>query len=328
MGKDRDRSSPPIEIYGPQGLREWLRIAIRYNYARVVPNYIVHELMNIPMASLDSSNNISFDYNIDKSSWVNRCNNNKIVLQPDEQFGEVGEGKDIYPTYTNTFSSDDNMPIYQVLDEGEVTVHAVPTISSLLSAPCVGYVINECSKPGRLNPESITPIIKKNYDALEQKGYKHPMKVLATIKSLPKGESFTFPDGNTVRQQDVVEGERIGRKIVICGNAYNNKSLEELGCNADMLVHEATNLYSSSLLGTMNGDYVTPYAAGVFASKIKAKKLILNHFPSRHNGDANWESMCTMRNFEKQAIEGSKNWLNDHTAVSSWDFMTLPIPSN
>jgi len=39
------------------------------------------------------------------------------------------------------------------------------------------------------------------------------MKVLATIKSLPKGESFTFPDGNTVRQQDVVEGERIGRNF-------------------------------------------------------------------------------------------------------------------
>jgi len=74
MGKDRDRSSPPIEIYGPQGLREWLRIAIRYNYARVVPNYIVHELMNTPMASLDSSNNMSFDYKIDKFSWVNRCN--------------------------------------------------------------------------------------------------------------------------------------------------------------------------------------------------------------------------------------------------------------
>jgi len=46
MGTDRDREAPPIEIYGPEGLRMWLRVAIRYSVSRIVPPYRVHELMD------------------------------------------------------------------------------------------------------------------------------------------------------------------------------------------------------------------------------------------------------------------------------------------
>ena len=46
MGTDRDQNDPPIEIYGPEGLRMWLRVAIRYSVSRVVPPYRVHELMD------------------------------------------------------------------------------------------------------------------------------------------------------------------------------------------------------------------------------------------------------------------------------------------
>lgn len=50
MGTDRDRDAPPVEIYGPEGLRMWLRVAVRYSVSRVVPPYRVHELMDVPMA--------------------------------------------------------------------------------------------------------------------------------------------------------------------------------------------------------------------------------------------------------------------------------------
>jgi len=39
MGQDRPKDAPPVEIYGPEGLRMWLRIAIRYSVSRIVPNY-------------------------------------------------------------------------------------------------------------------------------------------------------------------------------------------------------------------------------------------------------------------------------------------------
>jgi ribonuclease BN (tRNA processing enzyme) len=55
MGTDRPKeyttTTPPVvDIYGPEGLRMWLRVAIRYSVSRVVPHYRVHELMDIPMA--------------------------------------------------------------------------------------------------------------------------------------------------------------------------------------------------------------------------------------------------------------------------------------
>jgi hypothetical protein len=46
MGTDRDKDDPPIDIYGPEGLRMWLRVAIRYSVSRIVPPYRVHELMD------------------------------------------------------------------------------------------------------------------------------------------------------------------------------------------------------------------------------------------------------------------------------------------
>ena len=52
MGQDRDRdSSPPVDIYGPEGLRMWLRVAIRYSVSRIVPNYRVHELKDVGVVS-------------------------------------------------------------------------------------------------------------------------------------------------------------------------------------------------------------------------------------------------------------------------------------
>jgi len=361
MGQDRDRSSPPIEIYGPEGLRQWLRVAIRYSVSRIVPNYMVHELKNVPMAPewkevwnkrngrrlfyydarksrmerVNWGDYGNTDPSIDKTSWINRSNSEVVILPPEQQFGEIAEGRDIYPVYNHPLGSRDNAPVYPVLDEGDVTVYAAPMSHSI---PCIGYVIQECSKPGRLKPEIITPIIQKNYKALKEAGYRLPMKVMATIKALPKGESFTFPDGTVIRQEDVVEEERIGRKIVICGDTSNPRSLENLGQNADILVHEATNTYlpqfdkdttlSETTQDAKSHGHSTPYMAGAFARRIKAKKLILNHFSSRYKGDDTWESMCVMRCFEKQAMDGSRGWLTDENVISSWDFMTLPIPTN
>ena len=43
------------------------------------------------------------------------------------------------------------------------------------------------------------------------------MKILSEIKSLSPGDAYTFPDGTIIQRDDVVEGDRPGRKVVICG---------------------------------------------------------------------------------------------------------------
>ena len=92
--------------------------------------------------------------------------------------------------------------------------------------PCVGYIIKEQTKPGRLRPELITPVIERNIPALKNAGVKAPMKIMAVIKDLPPDGAFNFPDGTVIKSADVVEPPREGRKVIICGDTASSRALE------------------------------------------------------------------------------------------------------
>jgi Metallo-beta-lactamase superfamily len=111
MGQDRDRhadSQTVVDIYGPEGLRKWLRIAIRYSVSRIVPPYRVHELYNVPMAPEWQFNARAAKYfynpkakgkpwgnqglaGEDPNSWITRSE--RIELEPSSQYGEVDGGR-------------------------------------------------------------------------------------------------------------------------------------------------------------------------------------------------------------------------------------------
>lgn len=242
MGQDRDRrTSPTIDIYGPEGLRTWLRVAIRYSVSRVVPNYRVHELKDIPIApewvfnkranryiyrGLHNKHDHSHPWGYqglageDPVSWISQAD--KMNLEPSRLYGEVDGGRDISPTYDHKLSRG-GAPVWEVEDEGDVKVYAAPMSHSV---PCVGYVIEEQSRPGRLRDELVTPIVKRNLVALKDAGFNIPMKALAVIKSLPIGSAFTFPDGTVVTQEEAVEPPKKGRKVVICGDTASARALE------------------------------------------------------------------------------------------------------
>lgn len=92
--------------------------------------------------------------------------------------------------------------------------------------PCLGYVVEEQSRPGRLRNEVVEPIVRRNVDALAKAGFTIPMKAMGVIKNLPVGSAFTFPDGTVVTQEDAVEPPRQGRKIVICGDTCDARAIE------------------------------------------------------------------------------------------------------
>mmetsp|Transcript_10468 Transcript_10468/g.20206 ORF Transcript_10468/g.20206 Transcript_10468/m.20206 type:complete len:879 (-) Transcript_10468:43-2679(-) len=360
MGTDRDRDAPPVDIYGPEGLRMWLRVAIRYSVSRVVPPYRVHELMDVPMAPEWEEGHLkngryyfqlSRDRDLignggkgnnskgwsgrgtrglageDPASWISRAP--MINLEPSKDFGEIEGGRDIYPLYDHP-DAVDGAPVWEVEDEGDVVVRAAPMSHGV---PCVGYVIQENDKPGRLRPENVTPVIQRNYDGLIEAGVKNPMKIMAVVKSLPVGGSYTFPDGTVIHQEDVVEPPRKGRKIVICGDTADSRALEGLAQNADVLVHEATNTYLPGVDKDTNLRLVTkdakvhghstPFMAGNFAKRIKAKKLVLTHFSARYKGDQSIESITIMTRMERQAMKASG--LREDTVACAWDYMVLPV---
>eukprot|EP00804_Cyclotella_cryptica_P023152 CCRYP_000364-RA/>CCRYP_000364-RA protein AED:0.23 eAED:0.23 QI:178/1/1/1/1/1/3/52/755 len=350
MGTDRDRDAPPVEIYGPEGLRMWLRVAIRYSVSRIVPPYRVHELMDVPMApewEQGHRRNGRFYFQWKKEggghrwgtkglagedpvSWISRAP--MINLDPSMDFGEVKGGRDIYPRYDHP-QCHDGAPIWEVENDGEVSVYAAPMSHGV---PCVGYVIEEHDRPGRLRPENVLSVIERNRDGLISSGVKNPMKVMAVVKNLPVGGTYTFPDGTIIKQEDVVEPPRKGRKLVICGDTADCRALEGLSQGADVLVHEATNtfLHGVDKDGNMRmvtrdakiHGHSTPLMAGEFAKRINAKKLVLNHFSARYKGDQSLDSITIMTRMERQAMKASG--LAEDAVACAWDFMLLPVPRN
>eukprot|EP00581_Thalassiosira_minuscula_P017473 CAMPEP_0183711978 /NCGR_PEP_ID=MMETSP0737-20130205/7283_1 /TAXON_ID=385413 /ORGANISM="Thalassiosira miniscula, Strain CCMP1093" /LENGTH=831 /DNA_ID=CAMNT_0025940551 /DNA_START=47 /DNA_END=2542 /DNA_ORIENTATION=- len=359
-GTDRNRDDPPVEIYGPEGLRMWLRVAVRYSVSRVVPPYRVHELMDVPMApeweeghrrngrfyfqlrrdaERSRSNGSSRGRNgsgkwgmqglagEDPQSWISRAP--MINLEPSKDFGEIEGGRDIYPNYDHPQSSH-GAPVWEVLDEDDVMVHAAPMSHGV---PCVGYVVRENDRPGRLRPDLVQPLIEANRAGLKEAGVKNPMKIMAVVKNLPVGGSYEFPDGTVLRQEEVVEPPRRGRKVVICGDTADCRALEGLAKDADVLVHEATNTFlpgvdkdGSVKMVTRDAKihgHSTPFMAGEFAKRIGAKKLIMNHFSARYKGDQSVESMTIMTRMERQAMKASG--LSETSVAAAWDFMVLPI---
>lgn len=45
IGMTAPSTRQPIEIYGPQGLRNWIRTTLKLSHARVPIKYVVHELV-------------------------------------------------------------------------------------------------------------------------------------------------------------------------------------------------------------------------------------------------------------------------------------------
>jgi len=266
----------------------------------------------------------------DPVSWISRAP--MINLEPSKDFGEIEGGRDIYPQYDHP-QSNDGAPVWIVEEDDDVTVTAAPMSHGV---PCVGYVIQEHDRPGRLKPENVLPVIERNREGLIESGVRNPMKVMAMVKNLDVGSSYTFPDGTILRQEDVVEPPRSGRKVVICGDTADCRALEGLAQNADVVVHEATNTFlpgvdkdGSTKLVTRDAKihgHSTPFMAGEFAKRINAKKLVMNHFSARYKGDQSVESMTIMTRMERQAIKASG--LSEESVAAAWDYMVLPIPRN
>ena len=268
----------------------------------------------------------------DPHSWISKAN--MMNLEASALYGELDGGKDIYPSYDHPKSSD-GAPVWELFDgtDGEdAKVFAAPMSHGI---PCVGYVVEESSKPGRLRDDIVKPIVERNVNALKEAGFNIPMKAMAVIKNLPVGSAFTFPDGTVLTQEEAVEPPRKGRKVVICGDTASSRALEGLSMDADVLVHEATNSYLAGIdkdtdLAGVTRDAVihghsTPYIAGDFAKKIRAKKLLLNHFSARYKGDQSIDSLSIMYRIEGQAQKASG--LNETQVAATWDMMIVPVPN-
>ncbi|KAH9943160.1 Metallo-hydrolase/oxidoreductase [Epithele typhae] len=198
-----------------------------------------------------------------------------------------------------------------------VTVSAAPILHSV---PCVGFVVAERPIPGKMDP-------KKYLQELKRTGT--PMSVMSQLQ---RGEAVTLKDGTVLRGPE----RQPGRKIVILGDTYDPSPIARLAEDACLLIHEATNAhlpgvdpstktedtYLSVEERTKSRGHSTPQMAGVFGKRIRARKLLLNHFSARYAGDVdtNEESRKIM-----DAIRGLAESTFEGEVVCATDLMSVDV---
>ncbi|KAF8640090.1 hypothetical protein AX17_001328 [Amanita inopinata Kibby_2008] len=277
-----DVGQQPIEIYGPLGTRAYVRAGMTYTHTLLDAPYVIHELRT-PSDPQDGD-----ETNLPLRSAESPHGRN--ITQTD------GVWKDIY---TND----------------SVTISAAPILHSI---PCIGYVVTEAPIPGKMDPKQFIPHITRN---------KVPMSVM---NRLQRGESIELPDGTILQGPQ----KRKGRKLVILGDTYDASPISSIAQDADLLIHEATNAYLPTIdPSTKESDsyeivaaraksrgHSTPQMAGAFAKRIRAKKLVLNHFSARYSNAECEEAKNIMTAIANLA---AKEFGSD--VICAGDFMSIDV---
>jgi len=243
-------NTPCLEIYGPEGLRHFLRSALTFSYSRLPIYYRVHELI---LPEQESKEFMEATTSLDKQAFLGIRHQfdqqmKDDILHPDELLGEnihadadglfrdllqvevkKNEGKNNKKkNKNNKFKSD------SLLDKIRVSAsyikHSVPTL---------GYVLEECAMKGNVKMEIVEPILLRNKEALAAQGIKQPLSLLRDLKN---GKVLNLPDGSRIDPKEVISPSE-QRKIVVLGDTYNPSKIIPLAQNPTILIHEATNMY-------------------------------------------------------------------------------------
>ena len=283
-----------FEIYGPLGTRAYVRTALRFTHTLLQGRFVVHELRFPTDPSEDPADSVP----------AHAC--------------ELSGGRNIAQAADGTWRG--------IYGDSLIAVSAAPILHSV---PCVGYVVVERPVPGKIEPKLFIPHITRNKAALVASGIEKPMSLLARIQG---GESITLPDGFVLEPPP----RRPGRKLVILGDTYDPSPIAELAEGADVLIHEATNAHTPGVPGTItradeteesveerskSRGHSTPQMAGAFATKIGAKRLLLNHFSARYPSDDPGNEpakviMDAIRDLAKTKFAGEVICARDLMAVS------------
>ena len=147
---------------GPAGLRSFLRVALAFTGTKFLPRYVVHEIHQIPTArgsgpyrppppaaASAAVHTAAAQTAAHSAQWVSNPPTylRSHGLWGGEDYGEQPGGRDLPP-------AEDGVSWWELLNEEGWSVRAAPLAHT---APCVGFVVEEAGKPGRLVPEVALP---------------------------------------------------------------------------------------------------------------------------------------------------------------------------
>ena len=236
-----------------------------------------------------SESHFSFQYRV-----------NEIVHRKDESMEQVVLHQDEVEPIVHLMESNGTVSSLVELEE-PVQVRAAALRHPIAS---FGYVLYEPSSPGTLDVVACAKL----------KIPKGPL-----LAALKRGESVTFTDENgqlsTITPQQVVSDTVVGRTIVLLGDTSDSSNILPLTQDVHVLVHEATFDDAHQELALPRG-HSTARMAGLFATKLNAKNLILTHFSARFAPTSvDHDPMVTVQQEAASVFSGSLLMAHDFLTV-------------
>ncbi|KAI0212269.1 Zinc phosphodiesterase ELAC protein 1 [Lamellibrachia satsuma] len=127
MNINLENNHPTIHLYGPRGLRQFVRTSLRLSRSELCYNFAIHELVPVT-EQLDER---SKECQADEAATTEK-------MHPNEE-----AGNDIEP---------DSQHVWNICSEGSLTVQASWLKHKVL---CYGYVITECPLSGKLDVQAL-----------------------------------------------------------------------------------------------------------------------------------------------------------------------------
>ncbi|EIN11267.1 hypothetical protein PUNSTDRAFT_98327 [Punctularia strigosozonata HHB-11173 SS5] len=299
--------SASVEIYGPAGLRSFVRQILTVTHTRSADKYVVHELLT-PSDPSTPCHPRPLDDDDDDAA------HSHAVASPDVLHSSELPGRDVLCSEDGFWR---NIARGRgTFRGGEVRVDAGPIVHR---DPCIGYVFREMAPPWRKlvilgdtrDADALVPLIKEPAAA-------------------PGDEDGRHPDPEQMEQ------DRADEQV---SSALADSQAVSL------LVHEATDAYIPPSIDPMvkkrspelvaekcvERGHSTPVMAGEFAKKIGARRVVLNHIGSRFPLPTNnmGYRLQTLRAsvVDEIARQCTEAWGSGTEAVCAYDFLTVEIPA-
>ncbi|KAH9840859.1 beta-lactamase-like protein [Rhodofomes roseus] len=345
------RTDPPrIEIFGPRGLRRFLRLQMLFTHTHSQDRYAVHELL-----TADQTPSCPGDVPHDSDHGAteeDRLVDNEAPGQDircDAQGFWRGIVDEDIGSGSGWWSSSSEQKGF-----GKVVVDAGPIDHR---DPCIGYVIRELPhlhEPAALQTPIPTPrklvILGDTFNA----------DALIPLIDPPSANATATASGSATRpievDMDVDVDSPPGDASIGIEDATVTPDVRSLIARTpvSLLIHEATDAYippsvdpqektgknrTAEIVNVKTRDrgHSTPAMAGEFAGKIGAERLVLNHIGARFPAPplstrTGWErfQLACIREIEKQA---HATWRPPKTrpptyVTAAYDYYRVVIPPN
>lgn len=244
VGKDE-----PLDVYGPQGIRAYLRMSLGVAGFHMPGNNLlrIHEMIWPEGFGPKGKKNRS---RIAQMYWKTQVRK----LQYEGVGKNIEPGEDEHNTFTyNLVTESDGM--------GGGSVVAAPVLHTV---PTFAFAMREKVTAKKFDKGKLAELgIPTHGDARE------------LFQKWMNGEDVEW-GGRTISPAEVMLRGRRARKVCIIGDTYDADGARHIADGVDVLVHEATNMASQNMLARIRGHSST-LGATSFAKKVGAKRLILNH---------------------------------------------------